>query len=94
MLAGDAQRPQPDYSSSQSSSEWLGSEYELSHCNKPHLVTGSHYVDRLCKQDTQKHHYREIGNKAQALESSSQVVCVTGDESTNTGLTKWKGAGG
>lgn len=36
-----AQRPQPDYSSSQSPSGWLGSEYELSHCNKPHLVTGS-----------------------------------------------------
>lgn len=33
-----AQRPQPDYSSSQSPSGWLGSEYELSHCNKPHLV--------------------------------------------------------
>lgn len=29
------------YSSSQSSSERLGSGYELSHCNKRHLATGS-----------------------------------------------------
>lgn len=51
-----AQRPQPDYSSSQSPSGWLGSEYELSHCNKPHLVTGSITgslsIDSLCKQAT------------------------------------------
>lgn len=52
------------YSSSQSSSERLGSGYELSHCNKRHLATGSLAARRLCKQDTQKHHYRGIGNKA------------------------------
>lgn len=76
-----AQRPQPDYSSSQSPSGWLGSEYELSHCNKPHLVTGSIVgslsIGPLCKQATLKHHYREI---AQALVSNSELVWVRKDE--------------
>lgn len=84
-----AQRPQPDYGSSQSPSGWLGSEYELSHCNKPHLVWLYHRLS-LHRPSMQTGHLKTPlpGDCSSLSEQLWSGVRVREDERTNRGLTK------